>query len=64
MISISLAVDELLNFMNNLNRPPLSQFKTVQGSDAFNTKQDGVYDPIGGPGYNFNTVEWLETFGR
>ncbi|KAI9753801.1 MAG: ssDNA endodeoxyribonuclease [Chaenotheca gracillima] len=46
--------------------PPVSQLKTVRGSEALKDDQ-GLKDddnPISGPGFNFNTVEWLETFGQ
>ncbi|MCJ1470056.1 hypothetical protein MMC07_008701 [Pseudocyphellaria aurata] len=51
-----------------LQLPPLSGFKTINSNTIIDhseghdvKKQDDK--PIGGPGFNFNTVEWLETFG-
>lgn len=44
-------------------RPPLPEFKTIQNSEVLQ-KDDALKDdnnPIGGPGLNFDTVEWLET---
>ncbi|MCJ1270029.1 hypothetical protein MMC22_009922 [Lobaria immixta] len=50
-----------------LQLPPLREFETVNTVTAFvpsKDKEDRNKDenPIGGPGFNFNTVEWLETF--
>jgi hypothetical protein len=42
-------------------RPPLKDFKTVKGSNLFQGEKEDT-NPVGGPGFNFNTVEWLETF--
>ncbi|KAI9695361.1 MAG: hypothetical protein M1836_006481 [Candelina mexicana] len=43
--------------------PPLPEYKTIQNSDVLQKdkalKEDD--NPIGGPGFNFDTVEWLET---
>lgn len=61
MISIGLIIDV---FSNNLKRPPLEKLKTVEELKVFNATGSNDSNPIGGPGYNFNTVEWLETFGR
>lgn len=47
---------------SNPKRPSLKNFKTLQGSDFFQADQEGDGNPIGGPGFNYNTVEWLETF--
>jgi monoamine oxidase len=41
--------------------PSLKDFETVKGSDLLQAEK-GDTNPIGGPGLNFNTVEWLETF--
>ena len=59
MNSISLGIDE---FANHLKRPPLRERKTLS-SNIRNADEEDDAHPIGGPGFNFNTVEWPETFG-
>lgn len=35
---------------------------TAADGSGDNNGENEVENPIGGPGFNFNTVEWLETF--